>query len=238
MSVSGGYSPDADSAGRRSLRNVALDLMAAGGAAEAMARAARQYDAADNMTDRMAALATLSLHDGAERDRALADFYQRYAADALVIDKWFSLQAMTPQPGTLENVRALTGHPAFSIRQSQPCARGDRRLRARQPDPVQPRRRRRLHIRRRPRAQRSIRKIRNWRRGWPPPSAVGACWKPAAAPRRKTRLSASSARRAFPATSPTSSNARSAPVKAAAPAHFERGRFNGTASPSAARIRA
>jgi len=113
MAVPGPYSPDAESAGRRSLRNVALDLLAATGATEATARAARQYDAADNMTDRMAALATLSLQAGPERERKFADFYARYAADALVIDKWFSLQAMTPQPDTLERVRALTAHPAF-----------------------------------------------------------------------------------------------------------------------------
>jgi len=115
MAVPGPYSPDAASAGRRSLRNVALDILAATGAAEATARAARQYDAADNMTDRMAALATLSLQPGPERERTLANFYARYAADALVIDKWFSLQALTPQPDTLTRVRALTAHPAFSF---------------------------------------------------------------------------------------------------------------------------
>ncbi len=115
MAISGPYSPDAASAGRRSLRNVCLDLLAATGKAEATARAARQYDAADNMTDRMAALATLSLHAAPERARALADFYARYAADALVIDKWFSLQAMIPQPETLDQVRALTTHSAFSF---------------------------------------------------------------------------------------------------------------------------
>ncbi len=115
MTVHGGYTPDAASAGRRALRNVALDLMAATSAPAAIARAARQYQAADNMTDRMAALATLSLHDVQERARALADFYQRYSADALIVDKWFSLQAMIPQPDTLEKVRSLTGHPAFSM---------------------------------------------------------------------------------------------------------------------------
>ncbi len=67
------------------------------------------------MTDRMAALATLALHHAPERERALADFYKRYAADALVIDKWFSLQAMIPSADTLANVRALTAHPAFSF---------------------------------------------------------------------------------------------------------------------------
>ncbi len=113
--VSGSYSPDAKSAGRRALRNVALDLLAATDKPAAIARAARHYETADNMTDRMAALATLSLHNVPERKAALADFYSRYASDALVVDKWLSLQAMVPQPDTLDNVRALTAHPAFSL---------------------------------------------------------------------------------------------------------------------------
>jgi aminopeptidase N len=115
MTVPGPYSPDAASAGRRSLRNVCLDLLAATGAPDAFARAAQAYDTADNMTDRMAALSTLALHHAPERERALASFYKRYAADALVIDKWLSLQAMIPNPDTLAAVRALTAHPAFSF---------------------------------------------------------------------------------------------------------------------------
>jgi aminopeptidase N len=115
MTFSGGYSPDARSAGRRALRNTAIDLLAATGKPAAIARVFRQYETADNMTDRMAALVTLSLHDVPEREHALGDFYGRYASDALVVDKWFSLQASIPQPGTLENVRRLTTHPAFSF---------------------------------------------------------------------------------------------------------------------------
>jgi aminopeptidase N len=115
LTVPGGYTPDATSAGRRALRNVALDLLAADGNAEGIARAARQYETADNMTDRMAALSTLALHEGDARTKALADFYGRYADDALVIDKWFSLQAMSPLPGALEQVRALTRHAGFSL---------------------------------------------------------------------------------------------------------------------------
>jgi aminopeptidase N len=115
MTVHGGYTPDAKGAGRRALRNVGLDLMAATAKPEAIARAARQYQSADNMTDRMAALGTLSLHDVPERAEAFDDFYARYADDALIIDKWFSLQAMIPQSDTLEKVRELTGHPAFSF---------------------------------------------------------------------------------------------------------------------------
>ena len=113
--IAGSFSPDSKSAGRRALRNVALDLLAATGKPEAIARAARQYERADNMTDRMAALSALALHNVPERERALADFYDRYASDALVIDKWFSLQAMIPQPETLDQVRSLTQHRAFSF---------------------------------------------------------------------------------------------------------------------------
>jgi aminopeptidase N len=115
LATSGGYSPDAASAGRRSVRNVALDLMAAPGAPDAIARAARQYEGADNMTDRMAALNVLSQHDVSARDRTLEDFYSRYAEDALVIDKWFALQATAPRPETLQRVKVLTAHPGFSM---------------------------------------------------------------------------------------------------------------------------
>ena len=201
--------PTPPAPGGASLRNIALDLLAAGGSAEALARAARQYDAADNMTDRLAALATLSLHDGAERDRAFADFYARYATNALVVDKWFSLQATTPQPGTLEKVRGLTEHPAFS-------AANPNRLRAlvgafAQGNPTQFNRADGAgyafladHI------LKLDPRNRSWRRGSPLPFAAGASWKPAAAPRRRYSLSGSSARRVFPATFPTSSSARSA----------------------------
>ena len=111
----GHYSPDAVSAGRRTLRNICLDLLAATQESHAIGLAARQYREADNMTDRMAALSTLSLHDVPERAAALDDFYRRYRDDPLIIDKWFVLQAATPDPKTLDRVKALTEHPAFSI---------------------------------------------------------------------------------------------------------------------------
>ncbi len=109
------YSPDAAGAGRRSLKNTALDLMAAAADAKAIERALTQYRKADNMTDRMAALGTLSQHDGPARTEALQDFYERYQSDPLIIDKWLGLQAMIPEAGTLERVRSLTTHPAFSM---------------------------------------------------------------------------------------------------------------------------
>ncbi|MEX0753274.1 MAG: aminopeptidase N C-terminal domain-containing protein, partial [Xanthobacteraceae bacterium] len=115
MTDRGPYSPDAQSAGRRSLKNACLDLLAAGAEADWIGRAFRQYENADNMTDRMAALSILSLHDVAQRAAAIDDFYRRYAADPLILDKWFALQAAMPDPKTLDRVKTLIAHPAFSF---------------------------------------------------------------------------------------------------------------------------
>jgi aminopeptidase N len=115
LTESGPYRPDAASAGRRALRNTCLDLLAATGRPEAVSIAARQYQAADNMTDRMAALSTLSLCDVPQRAAALEDFYSRYADDPLIVDKWLTLQATIPEPATLDRVKALTEHRAFSF---------------------------------------------------------------------------------------------------------------------------
>src|SRR6266446_3891378 len=115
LSESAPYQPDAASAGRRTLRNTCLDLLVATRRPDAIMLAARQYQAANNMTDRMAALSTLSLCDVPERAAALDDFYARYADDALIVDKWLTLQATIPEPATLDRVKALTKHPAFSF---------------------------------------------------------------------------------------------------------------------------
>jgi aminopeptidase N len=115
MITPGPYRPDAQSTGRRALKNACLDFLAMTETNEAIARAYTQYQRADNMTDRMAALETLALHDRPERAAALDDFYKRYADDPLIIDKWLALQAAIPEPTTLDRVRALTKHPAFSV---------------------------------------------------------------------------------------------------------------------------
>jgi aminopeptidase N len=60
-------------------------------------------------------LSTLALHDVPERAAALEDFYHRFENDPLVIDKWLALQAAIPEAATLDRVRALTKHPAFSF---------------------------------------------------------------------------------------------------------------------------
>jgi aminopeptidase N len=115
MTTPGPYRPDAASAGRRALRNTCLGLLSATETGEAIARARAQYEKADNMTDRMAALETLAQIDRPERAAAIEDFYNRYSDDPLIIDKWLALQAAIPEPATLDRVRALTTHPAFSM---------------------------------------------------------------------------------------------------------------------------
>ena len=111
----GSYSPAAAAAGRRALRNAALDLLAAGDPAEGTRLAQAQFAKASNMTDTVAALAVLARMPGAARDKALATFYKLFADDPLVIDKWFALQAVQPDPGTLDEVRRLMAHPAFAL---------------------------------------------------------------------------------------------------------------------------
>jgi aminopeptidase N len=110
-----GFSPDTLSAGRRALRNVLLDFLSLleGGAGLAL----DHFHAATNMTDRAAALTVLAhTHPGSpQATEALAAFELRYAADPLVMDKWFQIQAGVPGPKTVDSVRALMRHPAFSV---------------------------------------------------------------------------------------------------------------------------
>jgi aminopeptidase N len=111
----GEYSPDAISAGKRGLKNLALSYMAAEPDAAAIALANTQYAEAGNMTDRVAALVAL-IHanaDGAQE--ALQHFYADFENEALVIDKWFTMQAAAPLTD-VEAVRGLMRHAAFNVR--------------------------------------------------------------------------------------------------------------------------
>jgi aminopeptidase N len=110
----GPYRADGHSIGRRALRNVCLAYLAAGDRAAGARLAKAQFDVQANMTDVLAALAVLTDIDCPERAAALDAFYRCWEADPLVIDKWFALQARSSLPGTIEAVRALTEHPAFT----------------------------------------------------------------------------------------------------------------------------
>jgi aminopeptidase N len=116
FSVPGPYSPDAAAAGRRALRNAALSYVSTIDDATSRALAFLEFRRAENMTDAMAALTCLANSAGAERERALSMFHEKWKDEALVIDKWFRVQATSWLPGTLDRVKALTSHPAFDIR--------------------------------------------------------------------------------------------------------------------------
>ena len=110
------YSLEAEARGARKVKTQALAFLAAGDADAGASLAAGQYDGADNMTDRQGALMVLAGLQSPERTHKLLDFYQRYKGNALVIDKWFALQASSTHPAALEHVKALAGHPDFTIR--------------------------------------------------------------------------------------------------------------------------
>ena len=74
-----------------------------------------QYEARHNMTDVMASLALLADSEHPARDPILTDFERRWRGEPLVMDKWFSVQAVANRPDTLDQVRRLMAHPAFSI---------------------------------------------------------------------------------------------------------------------------
>jgi aminopeptidase N len=113
LQETGEFSADAASAGRRALRNAALELLAANPRAEVAELALGHYQAAANMTDAMGGLSALMLIGGATYEDALADFFQRWKAEPLVIDKWFAVQARDPDESALGRVVGLTAHPAF-----------------------------------------------------------------------------------------------------------------------------
>ncbi|HEY0060890.1 MAG TPA: aminopeptidase N, partial [Telluria sp.] len=111
----GEYSPDAISAGRRGLKNLALAYLAAAPDPLSNDLAQQQYDNAGNMTDRVAALVALIHSEAITAEEALERFYQDFESEALVIDKWFTMQAAAPG-ADVAAVRALMRHKAFNIK--------------------------------------------------------------------------------------------------------------------------
>jgi aminopeptidase N len=109
----GEFSPDAAGAGRRALRNAALELLAANPRSDIAELAEGHFQAAGNMTDAMGGLFAMMQIGGEPYERALAAFYERWKSEPLVIDKWFSVQARDPGETALGRVMGLTAHPAF-----------------------------------------------------------------------------------------------------------------------------
>jgi aminopeptidase N len=116
LSDTGPYTTDGAAVGRRALRNVCLAYLAAPSDQGGISLAKAQFDAARNMTDVLAALSVLCAIDCDERRQALHGFHATWKEDALVLDKWFAMQAMSPLPNVMTEVRELTAHPDFDLR--------------------------------------------------------------------------------------------------------------------------
>jgi aminopeptidase N len=113
----GAYTITPEAMGRRSLKNIALNyLMALDPLPEEIHKLCfDHYSQATNMTDAIAALGNLVNIDGTMREDALEDFYRKWRNDPLVLDKWFSLQALSILENTLDRVVQLTANSSFSI---------------------------------------------------------------------------------------------------------------------------
>ena len=106
---------DAEAVGRRRLKNACLAYLSELETADACALASRQFHESRTMTDRMAALSAIVNSRHPDKEACLDGFYRQWQDEALVVGKWFTLQAMCPLPGTLERVKALLAHPAFDL---------------------------------------------------------------------------------------------------------------------------
>ncbi|MEM1200706.1 MAG: aminopeptidase N [Pseudomonadota bacterium] len=114
-SSDGPYSPDAESAGRRALRNGALDYLVHGAPSRGIDLASRQAANSTSLNDTMAALLCLAPIGGEACNRALETFYEQHKNDHLLVDKWLMLNALSTQESALEDISALTKHAAFSL---------------------------------------------------------------------------------------------------------------------------
>jgi len=105
------YNPGAEQASIRALRSAFIMLL--GGRGDAAGTLLDLYRNAPNMTEQLSALRALTVSAGAGKEEALADFETKWNQNALVMDKWFSVQAAL---GTAEDVRRLIAHPDFDLR--------------------------------------------------------------------------------------------------------------------------
>ena len=114
--IVGEYCVEQEHVKKRSLKNTCLGYLMETGEEKIHDMCFTQFQQSNNMTDVMAALVALVNNECAQRDQALDDFYQQWKNDLLVVDKWLAIQASSRLPGTLDRVKALTTHEAFSLK--------------------------------------------------------------------------------------------------------------------------
>lgn len=111
------YIAEAEHFARRGLQNIVLSYLMLTGEPQVLQATLEQFDACDNMTERLTALAVLvNSPFEAERTKALEVFAENFKDNALVMDQWFSVQAASGLPGGLDRVKALMQHPAFTMK--------------------------------------------------------------------------------------------------------------------------
>jgi aminopeptidase N len=117
ISRASAYVAEAEHFARRSLQNIALSYLMLSGKAEVLAVCLEQFENADNMTERLTALAVLvNSPFEAEKAAALTSFADFFKDNPLVMDQWFSVQAACALPGALQRVEQLMQHPAFTLK--------------------------------------------------------------------------------------------------------------------------
>lgn len=112
----GSYHFEPQAVGRRSLKNACLGYLALLEEPVFIELCVNQARLARNMTDVLAALSILAHHDGLEGEQPLAQFYDKWAQEPLVVDKWFTLQAISSRADAGARVKELLGHPDFNLR--------------------------------------------------------------------------------------------------------------------------
>ena len=115
LNVKKEYVPDAENAGERALKNMALAYLATLEKPEIDRKVEAQYYNADNMTDRMAAMGIAANSENPARKAILDNFYEQFKDESLVVNKWLSTQASADRPDALPTVKGLLEHPAFVI---------------------------------------------------------------------------------------------------------------------------
>jgi aminopeptidase N len=107
------YDNSASAMAGRSLKNVCLSYLSEVEGGDLLAH--EQFKACDNMTDSMSALAAVVYSDSRLAEELLQQFELRWSGEALVMDKWFALQATKPGSEAASRVERLQMHPAFSL---------------------------------------------------------------------------------------------------------------------------
>ncbi|HCG7480831.1 TPA: aminopeptidase N [Vibrio parahaemolyticus] len=108
------YTIDHAAIGKRALRNQCLQFLAHTDKGNTLVKA--QYEAANNMTDTIAAMSAANSAQLECREELMADYSDKWKHDGLVMDKWFALQGTNPAEDALEKVKATMNHEAFSLK--------------------------------------------------------------------------------------------------------------------------